>query len=369
MPAFTGSLNTNEIQSAIYNMIIAQYVHTKNIAGGYDNLLNLARQDGGLYGDQVLHYATDAYQTYEYDPDTENQCNVLAVHRPPAPKCQSIVLNNARYIPITIDDYFSKRAFSTEATFADYNGAVINWLQDTKEIYLQTTFNSYVGTAETAVGKQQATVTLTGITAATTTSDEESKNRIQAQYIGKKIADIIVELKDAIHGKDYNDYGFYRSFNEDDLVIVWNADWFNKIRKVDLTTIFHDAGVIDKLDAKYVLPASYFGTINTADGKTTASNTTVRALKETVYGNKHVFAGELLPNTTNYTANTTYTVNDNIICKIMSKQSIPVLTGVEGEKVFINGKNWSENRYLHFLVNTFEYLKDMPMITVKAVTA
>ena len=53
----------------------------------------------------------------------------------------------------------------------------------------------------------------------------------------------------------------------------------------------------------------------------------------------------------------------------MHKESVPILDGVEGEKVFINGRNWSENRYLHFLVNTPEHLKDMPFITVKAVTA
>lgn len=374
MPAFTGSLNVNEIQSSIYNMIIGQYIHTRNINNTYNTLLNMARRNVGLYGDQELHYATDAYRTYEYNPDTTEQCNVLAVHRPPAPKCQAIQLNNARYIPVTIDDYFTKRAFMSESGFSDYNAVIVQWLRDTMEIYLTTMYNAFIGTNETDVGEQVQTINLVNmIPSEATASDNEAKNRLEAVFISERIANILVSLSDPIQGKNFNDYGFYRSWNPDDLVIVWNSAFFNRIRKVDLVTIFHDEGIVDKLEEKYVLPETYFGTVNKSSGTAQASNTTVRALVEkeyTVSGTKyHVFPGELIPNGAAYLANETYTVDLNIICKIMHKESVPVLDGVEGEKVFINGRNWSENRYLHFLVNTPEHLKDMPFITVKAVTA
>lgn len=373
MPAFTGTLNVNEIQSSIYNMIIGQYIHTRNIDNTYNTLLNMARRNVGLYGDQELHYATDAYRTYEYNPDTTEQCNVLAVHRPPAPKCQAIQLNNARYIPVTIDDYFTKRAFMSESGFSDYNAVIVQWLRDTMEIYLTTMYNAFIGTNETNIGQQEQTVTLTEIPNPSTASDEEAENRLEAVLIGEKIANILVSLRDPIQGKNFNDYGFYRSWNSDDLVIVWNSAYFNKIRKVDLVTIFHDNGIVDKLEEKYILPDTYFGTVNKESGTAGASNTTVRALVEkeyTVSNTKyHVFPGELIPNGAAYLANETYTVKTDIICKIMHKESVPILDGVEGEKVFINGRNWSENRYLHFLVNTPEHLKDMPFITVKAVTA
>lgn len=374
MPAFTGSLNVNEIQSSIYNMIIGQYIHTRNINNTYNTLLNMARRNVGLYGDQELHYATDAYRTYEYNPDTTEQCNVLAVHRPPAPKCQAIQLNNARYIPVTIDDYFTKRAFMSESGFSDYNAVIVQWLRDTMEIYLTTMYNTFIGTNETSIGQQVQTIDLADImSTATSASDKEAANRLAAVVTGEKIANILVSLSDPIQGKNFNDYGFYRSWNQDDLVIVWNSSYFNQIRKVDLVTIFHDNGIVDKLEEKYVLPDTYFGTVNKESGTAGASNITVRALVEkeyTVGGTKyHVFPGELIPNGAAYLANETYTVNPDIICKIMHKESVPILDGVEGEKVFINGRNWSENRYLHFLVNTPEHLKDMPFITVKDVTA
>lgn len=372
MPAFTGSLNVNEIQSSIYNMIIGQYIHTRNINNTYNTLLNMARRNVGLYGDQELHYATDAYRTYEYNPDTTEQCNVLAVHRPPAPKCQAIQLNNARYIPVTIDDYFTKRAFMSESGFSDYNAVIVQWLRDTMEIYLTTMYNTFIGTNQTNVGKQIQTVFLPG-NEPTNLTDIESANRISAVTIGQTIADILVSLSDPIQGKNFNDYGFYRSWNSDDLVIVWNSSYFNQIRKVDLVTIFHDEGIVDKLEEKYVLPNTYFGTVNKESGTAGAANTTVRALVEKEYtvsnNTYHVFPGELIPSGAAYLANETYTVSTDIICKIMHKESVPILDGVEGEKVFINGRNWSENRYLHFLVNTPEHMKDMPFITVKAATA
>ena len=62
MGAFLGSLNTNEIFSAIYNMIISQEVFADNI-GKNQTLVDKARVDGGLYGDQKLYYATDALKS------------------------------------------------------------------------------------------------------------------------------------------------------------------------------------------------------------------------------------------------------------------------------------------------------------------
>ena len=262
----------------------------------------------------------------------------------------------------------------SESGFSDYNAVIVQWLRDTMEIYLTTMYNAFIGTNETNIGQQLQTIHLDFmIPSSTTPSDNEAANRLKAVYIGERIANILVSLSDPIQGKNFNDYGFYRSWNPDDLVIVWNSAYFNEIRKVDLVTIFHDEGIVNKLEEKYVLPETYFGTVNTSTGTTAAENTSIRSLVEkeyTVNGKKyHVFPGELIPNEASFLANETYTVGIDIICKIMHKESVPILDGVEGEKVFINGRNWSENRYLHFLVNTPEHLKDMPFITVKAVTA
>ena len=48
MAAFLGSLRSNEIFSALYNMIISQEVFADNIAGTSSSLVDKARVDGGL---------------------------------------------------------------------------------------------------------------------------------------------------------------------------------------------------------------------------------------------------------------------------------------------------------------------------------
>lgn len=57
MGAFTGQLNTNEIYSALYNMIISQEVFDR--IGDSSELVDKAKVDGSLYGDTKLFYAAD----------------------------------------------------------------------------------------------------------------------------------------------------------------------------------------------------------------------------------------------------------------------------------------------------------------------
>ena len=63
MLKFTGTLNSNEIFSAIYNMIISQQVFSDNIKGTASSLVDRARVDGTLYGDTKLYYATDVLKS------------------------------------------------------------------------------------------------------------------------------------------------------------------------------------------------------------------------------------------------------------------------------------------------------------------
>ena len=113
MAVFNGTLNTNEIFSALYNMIISQEVFADNLTG--DDLVDKARVDGGLYGDTKLFYATDVLASSEWGNDAE-ATNLLALDRPDAPECQAIVLDQFRQIRLTVDNYMSKRAFADEGT-------------------------------------------------------------------------------------------------------------------------------------------------------------------------------------------------------------------------------------------------------------
>ena len=356
MPNFNGQLKTNEIFAALYNMIISQQTFADNIAGTYTELVDMARVDGSLYGDTKLYTSTDVLASVEWGNDAE-AANLLQLHRPPAPKTQAIYLDVFRMIPLTTDNYMSKRAWGTEGAFAEFNGVMKGWLSDTKRVIDATTYNAYVGTvsSETNAGKQDVVI---DVKSAVGTATGEEAARLEGAAIAKGIADLLVNLKDTT--RDYNDYGFLRAYAADDLVFVWNADVLNRVTKMDLPTIYHDQ-IVDKL-GEYALPARYFGTVNSTAG--TANGTTTRSLIEQVIGGKHYFAGDLLPKDAAYTAKTTYTESPTIAFKVFHKRSIPFMSAFEVGTSFFNPRSLTESNYLIWGRNTLEYLKNYPCIRV-----
>ena len=372
MPAFTGTLNPNEIFAAIYNMIISQEVFADNIYDTKSTLADRSRVDGGLYGDTKLYYSTDVLKSFEWGNDAEAE-NLLKLHRPEAPECQEITIDKFRMIPLTVDNYLSKRAWSTEGAFSQFNSQMLGWMRDTKRIYDATLFNSFIGTHIAEGNAQNIDFE---IPAANGTEDfnSEAYRRIVAQTIAEKMANLLVNLEDV--SRDYNDYGNLRSYNPTDLVFVWNSEWVNQIKKLDVPTIFHKEGLIDKF-AENVLPARYFGTVNTSSGTTTGTNTTIRSLIEKDYNTvepnqvgydakKHIFPGDLLPASTAYNAYETYTQNGDIIFKVYHKRSLPFMTAFETGTEFFNQRSLTQTHYLIWGYNDLEHLKNYPFITVTA---
>lgn len=361
---FTGQLKANLIFATLYNMIISQTVHATPIEGVNGRLMEENRTDGGLYGDTKLYYSTDALRSEPWGNDAE-ATNLLKLYRPKAPQCQAIVLNVFRQISLTVDNYLTKQAWGTEGAFSSFNSVMLGWIRDTKRIYDATLFNSFVGTEESAVGKQSVSIELP-----TVADNAEAQSRIQAQTIAEKIANLFVDLTDV--SRDYNDYKNLRSYAESEIIVVWNSEWVNKITKLDLPTIFHNDALIKKF-GDYVLPARYFGRVNASGGTVAASNTTIRALQEKVYTvseeDYHVFPGDLLPDGATYGANETYTVDATIVCKIMYRRSVPFMSAFEVGTSFFNAKSLTENHYLTWGHNTLEYLKEYPFITMRATQA
>ena len=354
MATFNGQLNSNEIFAALYNMIISQQTFADNIASTGSELVDMARVDGSMYGDTKLYYSTDVLKSTKWGNDAE-AANLLALHRPEAPKCQAISLNVFRQIALTVDDYLSKRAWGDEGAFSSFKSVMLGWMGDTKKVYDATTFNAFVGTAKSGVATENIEV---DVTTAVGDAKGEEAARIEGGVIAEQIAKLITNLKDIT--RDYNDNGQLRSYNISDLVFVWNSDAVAKIERRDLPTIYHK-DIIDKL-GEYVLPARYFGTVNA--GETQGNGTTVRSLVEQDIGVNHYFAGDLIKLTDKAPAGTSYTVNPNILFKVMHRSSVPYMSAFEVGTSFFNAKSLTDNRYLTFGHNTLEYLKQYPFVTV-----
>lgn len=353
MAAFVGQLKSNEIFSALYNMIISQQVFADNIGAGYA-LVDKARVDGTLYGDTKLYYATDALKSTAWGNDSEAN-NLLALHRPPAPECQAITIDQFRQISLTVDNYLSKRAWADEGSFSSFNSVMLGWIGDTKKIYDQTTYNAFIGTAKSSITSQNPVVNLT------------AGGRTSGENIAEMVANIIADLKDTT--RKYNDYGNLRSFDESDIKIVWNPKYVNEVKKVDLPSIFHSDMLQSTFDGDQI-PTRYFGNIVSTSAASVTANT-VRSLKEADYTvgatTTHCFAGDFIPAGASVSANASFTTDDSVICKIYTKLP-PYMSGFEVGTSFFNPKSLTENHYLTFGHNSLEYLKNYPMITLSSTT-
>lgn len=351
---FNGQLNSNEIFSSIYNMIISQQVFADNIKGAFTEFSQMFKTDGSMYGDTKLFYSTDVLESHPWGNDAE-AANLLALDRPADPKCQAITIDQFRQIRLTVDEYLSKRAWGDEGAFSSFNSVMLGWIRDTKKVYDATLVNAYLGTVKTQAAVNEVNVDFAD---GEDITNLEEKNRWEAMKIGEEIANLFVNLQDV--SRDYNDYGFLRSYDTSDFVIVWNSEWVNKIRKVDLPTIFHNDGLIDKF-AEKVLPARYFGAI--ASATTTVANT--RSLIEQTIDGKHYFPGDLIPSGKTVSANTTYVVDTDVICKVVHKNAIKYMSAFEVGTSFFNPRSLTENHYLTFGYSYPDYLKNYPIINVR----
>ena len=285
-------------------------------------------------------------KSFEWNNDAEAQ-NLLELFRPENPECQAITINRFRMIPVTVDNYLSKRAFSTEGAFSAFNSQMLSWMRDTKRVYDSTLFNSFIGTHQAGLeddgagAKQNVQIALPAEPNGVDDYNTESYNRLVAQTIAQAMADLLVDLEDV--SRDLNDYGNLRSYNANDFRFVWNSEWVNKIKKLDVPMIFNKEGLIDKF-AEHTLPARYFGNVNTSSGTTSGTNITIRSLIEKDYNTvkpnqsgydakKHIFPGDLVPPNTQYNANETYTEDGTIVFKVYHKNAVPFMTAFETGKI------------------------------------
>ena len=373
MATFTGQLRSNEIFSALYNMIISQEVFADNL-GEHQTLVDKARVDGSLYGDTKLYYSTDVLKSAPWGADSE-AANLLALHRPEAPKCQAIHLDVFRQICLTVDNYLSKRAWSSEGAFSSFNGVMLGWMRETKRVYDGTLYNVFIGTTVSPKAAQNREIPVKDLTDA----------KEEAMVIAQELADLLVEMGD--YSRDFNDNGFLRSYAKEGIKVVWNSKFVDKIRKIDLPTIFHKDGLIDKFEEE-IMPARYFGRVLTAEDAKTggiiANNVVVAGkgvrsriekditISEVDY---HVFPGDLIPAgakvggaSAQFAYGDAYVEDADVICKVLVKLP-PYMSAFEVGTSFFNPKSLTENHYLTFGHNTIEYLENYPFITVKAVSA
>lgn len=363
-----GRLNTNEVYSDLYNTILKHVIFTDNYTDANKSVFDLSKVDGGLYGDQALYTSYDIGETYNWLGDAEAS-KLLDVNRNETEITQSIELDKFRQTFVTTDNYLSKRAWADESAFGQFNSALLQNLKDTKDTYDELYFNTFLGTDETDIGKQSQMITLQKEAASETNAETEARNRIDAQHIAQFTADLIVDLEDST--RDYNDYGYRRKVNANDLIAVWSSEWVNKITKLDLPSVYHDQSALADKFGQYKLPSRYFGTTKTAAGKGSGAERTLVEGDFTGTDAKkvHLLPGDIIPTGADYKANEAYVEDKTIVYKLIHKKSLPYMVGFNASTEFMNARALNENHYITWGFNTLEHIHNYPFITVRAKAA
>lgn len=374
---FNGHLNPNEVYGTIFNMIISQYVRYPELADNY-GFVEMFRTDGSLYGDTKTFYANDVLSSRKWLGDNEAQ-NLLQIERPDDPKCQTITLNKFRIVKTTTDAYLSKRAWSDEGTFSTFTGIIKSMVGATKRLYEVTLINTYLGSVQGDAPRSNYEIPLSDIT-----ETGEAKNRLEAQTIAQYIANLIVDMKD--YSRDFNDYKFMRAYTEEQILLVWNSAYVNKINKLDLPTIFHKAGLMDKFE-QHILPARYFSTPTTAENVQDVSNLNVVGNAVTIqpgYVGKpiityeegdfvnqsgsmvHLFPGEILPVGATFNVGEAGFQEEDVICKVITKDTIKYMAAFETSSEFWNPQALATSNMLIWGYSQPDRLLDQPCIVVHA---
>ena len=390
---FNGQLNTNSVYATIFNMIINQFVHKPSLANNYNEFNGMFTVDAGLYGDTILSYAQDIGETEFWLGHDAEAVNLLDVKRAADPKCQATSVDTYRKVWVSTDRYLTKQAWSTENAFQQFQDNVIGLLKDAKEIQRTTMLNVLIGTYDSSATRGTVEFDITTAVGGATGLDAKM---LTAEAISEEFSNLDVELKD--YNRDFNEYGFLRSYNSNDLIYIGNAKWLNKMSQ-NVRTIYHEAGMLDKLTA-HVLPARYFGhkvtsstianyvydvstnptgELDESSGVYTVHTgiATVRALDEGDFTDGvdtiHVRGGDVIPAGYIVEAGNFYVEDADIICKVLTKDSIKFLDGFEVETEFWNPRGLITNNYIIYgysNVNDAEdqcVMKDAPFLTIKAV--
>lgn len=370
-PAFDGQLNSNEIYNALFNLrILFQKLAPQTVKR--DRIVSFVEKATGMYGDTGVLQGMDIQGTYDFGMDAEAS-KLLAINRNQSQKVEKFTIDKWRQTDVTNDAYISKRAFLDEGAFAAFNGYLVGTLSQAMDAFES-------GWVKTGLGTYVAPTAAMNINVELPAADgTEATARIRAAKIRKAILDLKADIAD--NQRKYNGYDFYSSYEWDDFTPIFNTKYSNEINALALYSTFNPE-YIKEASGGFQWTPKWFGTVNGSAGQTAAVNETVYSLVEqnsdgsTNFplteeqlgdGVYRIFPGDLLPNSFNYKANESYTVNANVIAKIFAPEYVYYMTGYQQGESFYNPRSATTNHYLRKGYSDVYVSKFRPFFTLTEV--
>lgn len=366
--AFDGTLNSNEIYNALFNVKILFQKFAPNTVRR-DEIVSLLDKAVGMYGDTGIMQGMDIQGTYEFTMDAEAP-KLLAINRNKTQKVEKFSISNWRQTDVTNDAYISKRAFLDEGSFAMFNGYLVSTLSKAMDAFESGFVKSSVGTYTSPNPNTTIEVKMPA------SDGTEATERLRASAIRKAILDLQDDLKD--NQRKYNGYNFYASYDWRDFTPVFSSKYVNEINAQALYSTFNPEYLKSANGSRKWTP-KWFGTPNAESGNTGASNTTIYSLieinsdgsdnfpltqQQLTAGVYRLFPGDLLPNSFAYEANTTYTRNDKVIAKVFAPEYVYYMTGYEQGESFYNPRSATTNHYQRKGYSPVQVSKFAPYITL-----
>lgn len=367
-PAFAGSLNSNEIYNALFNLrILFQKLAPQTVKR--DEIVGLLDKATGMYGDTGVVQGMDIQGTYAFGMDAEAP-KLLDINRNKSQKIEKFTIDKFRQTDVTNDAYISKRAFLDEGTFALFNGYIVGTLSKAMDAFESGMVKASLGTFSAAPASMNLTITLPAI------DGTEATERTRAALIKKAILDLKADMAD--NSRKYNGYGFYASYDWNDFTAAWSSQYINEINALSLYSAFNPKYIEEATDGRIWTP-KWFGNVLTSAGTTTASNTDIFSLVEVnsdestnfpltstqiAGGVYRIFPGDLLPDSFNYGANEAYQMDPKVICKVFAPEYVYYMTGYQQGDSFYNPRSATTNHYLRKGFSDVIISKFRPFITI-----
>lgn len=366
--AFDGSLNSNEIYEALFNIrILFQKLAPQTVRR--DEIVDMLDKSTGMYGDTGIIQGMDIQGTYDFGMDAEAP-KLLAINRNKTQKIEKFTINKWRQTDVTNDAYISKRAFLDEGTFALFNGYIVGTLAKAMDAFES-------GYVKTGVGTYTSPIAACTIEVELPAADgTEATERRRAALIKKAILDLKDDMKD--NQRKYNGYNFYSSYDWDEFTAIFSSAYRNEINALALYQTFNPEYLKNATEGRAWTP-KWFGTVNTVAGTTPDGNSTIYSLVEQnsdgttnfpltteqhAAGTYRIFPGDLLPEKFAYKANESYTVNAKVIAKVFAPEYVYYMTGFQQGDSFYNPRSATTNHYLRKGYSPVQVSKFRPFFTI-----
>lgn len=345
------TLNANAVFGSLYNQIISIQNHLNEMSfdPGLD-VVNYRKVDGTLFGDTKVYRDTDVLRSYEWS-HTDSTYNLLTHKRPPLPKEDIVVLDTFRQIPVTIDEYLSKQAWTDEFSFSAFNSIILGWMGKTRAVYEHTKFTGDIVQAGLAGATSIGTIQIYAGSAGTTVEGEnvsvlEMDQKLRYRTFARKLKTILKGLNEP--SRTYNDNQFLKNINPSSLELILPLGIKDEFEQFEVSLPL----AVKEVDWKY------FGTPVLTGG---TSNGTVRSLVEKQYAKvddsltAYCFPGDIVPEDSVYLANEVYTptysatpslLAGDLTFLILHKQDFPIPSAFSVNTSFFNPKDLVINHYM-----------------------